>query len=275
MDRNSALYSLSPGMADKVFGRIDEFNRGRTSENGTYVISMATPYRPYYGFWRIFSKKEKPLYIWTLAVTFESAAERAFVLLQNCNVKLEVADNSVFESCYGLSDDIIPFGKYRGKRLAEVYYVDPSYVLWLANKFEVHTRRYDSVVNLAKMFALVHFELTVQKRRIASVSHFIGKVGDRLKDQFLTVLNVRLQVDRYKPDFYVDQNVLAADRDGNRFTFLVKAAGRSLSPEMLSCYSHRIKTHDVLHLLSARIMSQYESHGVHYTRLGYIRMAGG
>lgn len=80
---------------------------------------------------------------------------------------------------------------------------------------------------MAKKFAKVHFELTVQKRHISSVSHYIGEIGEKLKDMFLTVLNVRLQVDTYKADFYVDQNVLAADRDGNRFTFFIKAGGRS------------------------------------------------
>ena len=107
----------------------------------------------------------------------------------------------------------MPFGKYKGKHLAEIYYVDPSYMLWLANKFEPTNPRYERVVELAKRFAVVHFELTVRKPRIASVSHFVGTVGETLKDLQVTVLNVRLQVDTYKPDFFVDQNVLAADRD--------------------------------------------------------------
>ena len=68
-----------------------------------------------------------------LAVTFNDAAERAFQYLQNCNVLLKVKDNTFFEPYYGLSEDIVAFGKYRGKRLAEVYYIDPNYVLWLAH----------------------------------------------------------------------------------------------------------------------------------------------
>ena len=170
MDRNLTLYQLSPERAAKIFDRIDMFNRGRTETNGKYVISMPTPYRPYYGFWRIFLNDNAPLFIRTLAVTFDAAAERAFALLQNCNVLLDVQDNAVFESCYGQSDDIIPFGKYRGKRLAEIFYVDPSYVLWLANKFVVETKRYEPLVLLAKKFAKVHFELTIQKKHISSVS---------------------------------------------------------------------------------------------------------
>ncbi len=174
MDRNLTLYQVSPQLAETVFARIDEFNRGRTVVNGCYAISMSTSYRPYYAFWRIFPHVEMPLFIRTLAVTFDTAAERAFSLLQNCNVKLEVFDNREFESYYGQSEDIVPFGKYRGKRLAEVYYIDPSYVLWLANKFVPNMKRYEPFVALAKKFSRVHFELTVQKRRISSVSHSVG-----------------------------------------------------------------------------------------------------
>lgn len=272
MDRNLTLYQVSPQLAESVFARIDEFNRGRTVVNGCYAISMLTPYRPYYAFWRIFPNVDIPLFIRTLAVTFDTAAERAFSLLQNCNVKLEVFDNREFESYYGQSEDIVPFGKYRGKRLAEVYYIDPSYVLWLANKFVPNMKRYEPFVTVAKEFSRVHFELTVQKRHISSVSHSVGKVGDRLKELFLTVLSVRLQVDTYKPDFYVDQYVLAADRDGNRFTFTVRAEGRSLSPNVLSCHSRKLFAHETIHLASAKVMSHYESRGVCYTRLGYIKL---
>lgn len=83
---------------------------------------------------------------------------------------------------------------------------------------------------------------------------------------------MRKQVDGYKADFYVDQNVLAADRDGNRFVFLVKAAGRSLSPNELSCHSRLVENGETLHVLSAKVMSHYESRGVRYTRLGYVKL---
>lgn len=272
MSNNPVFYQLSPELATKVLTRIDKFNQGRTAQNGQYAISTTTPYRPYYALWRFFPNNPVPLFIRTLAMTFDVASERAFALLQNCNTRVEVLDNTQFEAYYGLTDDLLPFGKYRGKRLAEVYYIDPSYVLWLANKFEVTNKRYEHIVELAKLFSIIHFELTAQKRRISSVSRFIGQEGEIIKEQYLTVLHVRLQVDRYKPDFYVDQQVLAADRDGNRFTFLIKAKGQSLSPKILSCYTRPVSVHEVLHLASAKIMSHYESKGVQYTRLGYVKL---
>lgn len=273
MDSPVILEHLSPEMVEQTLNRIRSFNTGRTTTHGTYVISLATSFRPYYALWRIFPERQAPLFIRTLAVTFDAAVERAIVLLQNCNVSLEYMDNSFFEPFYGQGDDIIPFGKYRGKRMAEIYYIEPSYILWLANKFQPAEQRYERLTELAKLFSVVHFELTVQKRKIASVSQYVGKPGDKLKELFVTVLNVRLQVDGYKLDFYVDQNVLAADRDGNRFTFLVKAAAQSLTPKALSCRSRKITLQETLHILSAKVMSQYEIHGVRYTRLGYVRLA--
>lgn len=272
MDRDLILYQVSQEQASRVFDRIDEFNRGRTDTKGSYAVSMSTAYRPYYGFWRIFPDVVSPLFIRTLAVTLDTAVQRAFDLLQNCNIKLDVFDNRVFAPYYKQSDDRIPFGKYRDKKLAEVYYIDPSYVLWLANKFTPNLKRYEPLVALAKQFARVHFELTIQKHRFSSVSHQVGQVGETLKELFLTVLSVRLQVDTYKPDFYVDQHVLAVDRDGNRFIFMLKAGGKSLSPDVLSCHSRKIILHETLHITSAKVMSHYKKKGVHYTRLGYVRM---
>lgn len=273
MNPNLVFYKLSQEDSTRILQRIEDFNRGRSDLNGTYCISLATEFRPYYILWRIFLDDETPILIRTLAVTFESAVERTCTLLQNCNVMLEVKNSSFFESYYGKNEETIPFGKYQGKRLAEILYIEPSYILWLANKFTSDNPRFERLVAVAKKFAVVHYELTVQKKYISSASKHVGQPGERLKDMYLAVLNVRIQVDGYKPDFYVDQNILAVDRDGNRFTFLVKAAGKSLTPKQLSCHTRVIHPQETLHVLSAKIMSHYESHGIQYTRIGYVKLA--
>lgn len=255
----------------EVARRIADFCKGRSDANGRYVVSLATPYRPYYALWRIFPGVSYPLFVRTLAYTIDDAAERAMSMLANCNVLLEIWESAYFESYYGSDDDIVPIGKYRGKHLSEVYYIDAPYVLWLANRFMPDNKKYWRIVEVARLFAIVHFELTVAKPRIASVSRSVGTVGEKLPNLQLTVLNVRKQVDTYKPDFYVDQNVLAADRDGNRFIFLVKAAARSLTPNQLSCRSRRIEVQQLLHIASAKVLSHFESRGVGYTRIGYIK----
>lgn len=266
------LYRLSPEIADRQSKRIELFNRGRNRDKGRYAISMATAFRPNYSLWRIFPERTSPLFVRILGVTLEAAIDRAFALLQNCNVWLDLTDNSDFGAFYAETDEIIPFGKYKGKHLSEIFYIDPSYVHWLANKFTSDSRKYDRLTEQAKCFSIVHFEFTIHKPRVSSVSQFVRNIGDRLKDLQLTVLNVRLQVDTYKPDFYVDQNILAADRDGNRFTFLIKAAAQSLTPNALSCRSRKVEKHEVLQVKSAKVMSHYESHGIRYTRLGYVKL---
>lgn len=212
------------------------------------------------------------MFIQSLAVTFNDAAERAFQYLQNCNVLLKVKDNTFFEPYYGISEDIVAFGKYRGKRLAEVYYIDPNYVLWLAHKFEARNPRDKKLAMLAKAFATVHYETVIRKHHLPAGSRFIGQLGEKLSDLRLEVLGIRLQLDIYKTTgYYVDQSVLAADADGNRYTFIIKAAASSMSPDMLSCYTKKINVHESLYLKSAKVLSHYENKGIKYTRIGYLK----
>ena len=230
----------------RVTATVATFNFGRTSENGFYAISIATPYRRYYALWRIFTDERPPLFIRTLADTFVMAAGKAMDLLKYCKVTLKWVDNTFFIPYYEQTYDTLTFGKYRGKRIAEVYYIDPNYVLWMANRFEPEKKKLLKLKETAQCFAVVHAEL-------------------RLK-----ILYVKQQVDTYKPDFYIDQRILAADSQGNRYTFTEKAAGRSQTPKALSCFSRQLSPGMEI-TLSARVMGHYESQGVKYTRLGYVK----
>lgn len=266
------LYQVSSEVSEKIFFAIENFNRGRRNDNGHYAIAAATSFRPNYSLWRIFSDTSfPPLFIKTLALNLDDAVMRAMEYIKNCDVSLLVLDNSYFEPYYNLPDDIVSFGKYRGKKLWEIYYIDPAYLYWLANKFEPRSKKNEKLILLAKGFCTVHYEVTVQKRFLASASQFIAEKGTKLADFELTVLSVRLQVDTYKKDFYVDQNVLGADIYGNRFSFVVKAAARSLAPSVLSCYSRTILSKEVLRIHSAKVLSHYQSKGIKYTRLGYVK----
>ncbi len=272
MNNEVNLYNVSDEVARNVLSHLEEFNRGRREDTGFYAVSTATEHRTCYALWRIFPQDvSNPIYIKNLAITFEDAVCRAMECLKNCNVRLQIVDNSYFEPYYSLSDDIMPFGKYRGKRMSEIYCIDPFYVLWLANKFEIRNRKEERIVVLARGFRYVYLETVVAKKQFPAISRYVGKVGEKLKDMHLTVLSIRLQVDSYRKDYFVDQNVLAVDTDGNRFRFMVKAAAASLSPEVLSCYSRKINVKEHLHLSEAKVLSHYENKGVRYTRLGFVR----
>lgn len=54
MDRDVTLYQITSVMAERVFQKIDNFNKGRREDAGFYAISVSTPYRSYYALWRIF-----------------------------------------------------------------------------------------------------------------------------------------------------------------------------------------------------------------------------
>lgn len=94
MDRDVTLYQITNVMAERVFQK--QITSIKAVEDaGYYAISVSTPYRSYYALWRIFPDNiYSPLFIQSLAVTFNDAAERAFQYLQNCNVLLKVKDNT-------------------------------------------------------------------------------------------------------------------------------------------------------------------------------------
>ncbi len=255
----------------RVTASVAAFNSGRTSASGSYAISVATPYRRYYALWRIFADGRPPLFIRTLADTFVAAAGKAMDLLRHCKVSLRWEDNAFFAPYYEQTYDTLTFGKYRGKRIAEVYYVDPDYVLWIANRFEPEKKKLLKLKETAQCFAAVHAELGPPRRPDRRPpGRYVGEKGEKLEGLRLKILHVEQQVDTYKPDFYIDQRVLAADGQGNRFTFTEKAAGRSQTPKALSCFSRSFSPGMEI-TLSARVMGHYESRGVKYTRLGYVK----
>lgn len=183
----------------------------------------------------------------------------------------EVGGQYFFIPYYEQTYDTLTFGKYRGKRIAEVYYIDPNYVLWMANRFEPEKKKLLKLKETAQCFAVVHAELSPPRRpAYRSPSRYVGEKGEKLEALRLKILYVKQQVDTYKPDFYIDQRILAADSQGNRYTFTEKAAGRSQTPKALSCFSRQLSPGMEI-TLSARVMGHYESQGVKYTRLGYVK----
>lgn len=272
---SATFYEQIPAEKMKdIMENVSKFNTKRTAEHGYYAISITTPYRHYYALWRIFEDGKPPLFIRTLSTTFELAVQQAMYLLRYNRVLLTWLDNNYFIPYYGSTADIVTFGKYRNKRMSEIYYIDPLYVLWIANRFEPEKKKFKHTIDIAREFALIHRELTppLHPHR-QSQSEFIGQKGDKLTNLELTILSVKRQVDTYKPDFYIDQRVIAADKDSNRYSFTEKAGGKSLTPNALSCHSRTFIVGESLILKSAKILNHYESYGVKYTRLGYLKYA--
>lgn len=263
---------IQPETIHQLQEQVARFNEDRNVRNGYYAISIATPYRKYYGLWRVFPDNRPPVFIRTLSNQFREAVQKAIDLLRYTKVALTWLDNSFFMPYYGLTYDILSFGKYHGKHLAEVYYVDPNYVLWLANKFNPEKKQLKQLVELAKEFALIHSELTPPKKLYyQSESKYVGEVGQKLEHLTVKVVSSRLQVNTYKPDFYVDQSVTAIDQANCRYSFMVKATTRSQTPNALSCYSLKMTPGKTVVIQSCKVMEHYKARGIRYTRLGYIK----
>ena len=54
MNTPVTLEHLSSEMVEQTLDRIHSFNVGRTNIQGSYTISLATSFRPYYALWRGF-----------------------------------------------------------------------------------------------------------------------------------------------------------------------------------------------------------------------------
>lgn len=274
MVRVTFYEQISVAEMQQIIEEVRAFNAGRQAQSGYYAISVTTAYRHYYALWRVFADGTAPLFIRTLTASFRTSVNQAMYLLRYNHVMLTWLDNSYFVPYYGSTADVVTFGKYRNKRLSEVYYIDPMYVLWLANKFEPEKKKLRQLVEIAKVFALVHPELSPPSQvRYQSQSQYVGQKGDKLEHLRLKVLYVKYQVDTYKPDFYIDQRILAVDANGCRYSFTEKAGGRSQTPKALSCHSRSFMIGQDLVLRSAKVLAHYESHGVKYTRLGYVKYA--
>lgn len=274
MVRVTFYEQISVAEMQQIIEDVRAFNTGRHAQSGYYAISVTTAFRHYYALWRVFADGTAPLFIRTLTASFRTSVDQAMYLLRYNHVMLTWLDNSYFVPYYGSTADVVSFGKYRNKRLSEVYYIDPMYVLWLANKFEPEKKKLRQLVEIARVFALVHPELSPPRQaRYPSPSQYVGQKGDKLENLSLKVLYVKYQVDTYKPDFYIDQRILAVDANGCRYSFTEKAGGRSQTPKALSCHSRSFMMGQNLVLRSAKVLAHYESHGVKYTRLGYVKYA--
>lgn len=274
MVRVTFYEQISVAEMQQIIEDVRAFNMGRHAQSGYYAISVTTAFRHYYALWRVFADGTAPLFIRTLTASFRTSVDQAMYLLRYNHVMLTWLDNSYFVPYYGSTADVVSFGKYRNKRLSEVYYIDPMYVLWLANKFEPEKKKLRQLVEIARVFAQVHPELSPPRQaRYPSPSQYVGQKGDKLENLSLKVLYVKYQVDTYKPDFYIDQRILAVDANGCRYSFTEKAGGRSQTPKALSCHSRSFMVGQNLVLRSAKVLAHYESHGVKYTRLGYVKYA--
>ncbi|MDF9828915.1 hypothetical protein [Parabacteroides sp. PF5-6] len=262
-----------------VQDRLRMFNEGRALDGGIYFVLLPTTKTPYYTLW--FQDKAAIHYPYLLLSDLElhilSSIEKAIRLIQNSFLPLHLT-NSI-QPFVENGDDIIPFGKYRGKHLQDICVIDPRYVAWIADKYEPKVKSEFRFKELAVSYSKVYQDLNTPRKYKTSASRFVGKPGDKIKNLNLQITRVRIEDDSYKTHitggtayFYVDQLLTGMDVQGNFYLFTSKATDRSLMSRTLSPGTHAYRVGEKITIESAKILKHVEFHNTQYTKLGYLKV---
>ncbi len=277
MDSESSNH-LTDEIRQMLAARLSAYNQGRPTEAGSYLIVAPREHSLYYSLWRHYPAAAYHPYVFlnNLELNALGSLESAIRTISNSFLPLEWSDQPVSPPDNG--DDILLFGKYRGYHLWDIYNIDPRYVQWIAEKFVAKTRNEARFLDLAVTYNKVWIDLHTRKSFKVAPNRCVGSVGDKLTHLQLRVLHVRCEDDSYKTrtmdgttHYYVDQLITAVDADNNRFYLIIKAADRSLNSQVVATGSHLYTTGEIIHLDSAKILKQYLSHNIPYTRLGYLK----
>lgn len=163
----------------------------------------------------------------------------------------------------------------------EILSIDPSYLGWLAYKFQSRIPKQERFVLIARIYYSVHLDAQRAKVRRKTVGRFLGKEGDRVENLRLTVVHVRLEDNPYKtcvrggtPFFYVRQVLRLTDTAGNRVSITFNARTASRYSCTLPATEHAYSPGDVIEIISARVARTYMAGNIPCTRLNYVKLKG-
>lgn len=281
MDNESSDH-ITDEIRQLIANKLSAYNQGRLLDAGSYIVVAPRENSLYYSLWRhdTVAVHHPYIYLTNLQLNALGSVESAIKIIANSFLPLEVRPTIELPPDHG--DDILLFGKYRGYHLWEIYHIDPRYVQWIAEKFETQNRNEQRFKELAVTYNKVYLDLQTRKNYKQSASRFVCSVGAKLTNLHLKILHVRFEDDNYKTRtvdgtvyYYVDQLLNAVDEEGNRFFLIIKAADRSFNSQVVATVSHIYTPGDVIHLESAKVMKQYISRNIQYTKLGYLRFRKG
>ncbi len=270
---------LPPELNKLIQEKLELFNLRRISDQGRYCIVFPSDKTLYYTLWF-----NDPLvvyypyiYLSTLELNALSSINKAMRVVSNSFLPLHITES--IDPLLHNGDDIIHFGKYRGRHLQDIYAIDPHYINWIAHKYEPRVKSEQRFKELAVSYNRVYLDLQIRRKYKQTSSHFIGAPGDKLTDLDLTITNVRIEDDSYKTrlvngveNFYVDQLITAIGAAGNLYLFTIKAIGRSLNSRTLSPGTHSYQKEEKILITSAKVIKHIESHNTKYTKLGYLKI---
>lgn len=267
-----------------LYGKLNEYNRGRASfkEAGVYLVALPRPGKPNYSLWLYSPLLEKQyiLYIHDLSPDINESLRMAstmFYYSRRCLILVDYNEKRMQSN----GDDLIFFGKYRGHFLHEILKVDPAYLSWIAYKFTPKIPKQERFVKIAQAYHSVHLDVMMRKsKERRTSSRYLGESGEKLTDLRLKVIRVRLEDDPYKtrvngntPQFFVKQVLTLTDASGNLVVMSVPSKNPSAVSCTLSGIEHEYRLGDIIYVASARVSRQYESYGSKYTRISHVKLA--
>ena len=267
-----------------LYGKLNEYNRGRASfkEAGVYLVALPRPGKPNYSLWLYSPLLEKQyiLDIHDLSPDINESLRMAstmFYYSRRCLILVDYNEKRMQSN----GDDLIFFGKYRGHFLHEILKVDPAYLSWIAYKFTPKIPKQERFVKIAQAYHSVHLDVMMRKsKERRTSSRYLGESGEKLTDLRLKVIRVRLEDDPYKtrvngntPQFFVKQVLTLTDASGNLVVMSVPSKNPSAVSCTLSGIEHEYRLGDIIYVASARVSRQYESYSSKYTRISHVKLA--
>ena len=275
---------LNAAEQQQIYEQLLRYNEGRESYkvSGAYLIVLPHTGKSCYSLWFYSPLVERAtiLYLYDLTESIEESLRKVSALFFKSPRKVFLVEyNEKRMATKG--DDLIGFGKYRGHYLHEIFRIDPSYLIWIANKYTPKIPKQERFVHIAQAYVSVFLDLAKQKKnQEKTTSRYLGKKGETLKDIHFQITHIRLQDDPYKTRvngttayFYVTQVLYLRDREGNRAIAPIAAQYPSMESGHLSSMERTFRIGEIIHIASARISQTFLYKGTKYTRLNYVRLS--
>ena len=265
-----------------LYGKLNAYNRNKASfkEVGCYLVVLPREGNPNYSLWFYTPLLERRaiLYVEELQPGIVSSLRLVTSMFWYIDRPVLITEYNDKRMTHN-GDDLVPFGKYQGHFLYEILKIDPSYVNWIAFKFIARIPKQERFVKMAQAYNTVHMDKMAGKvRQAPPTSQYLGKTGDKIGELTLKITKVRLEDDPYKtrldgisPRFFIRQRITATDAGGNQVSITLASSTPSLHSGQLPALEYAYQAGEVLHIASARIAGTYESYGIRYTRLSYIK----
>lgn len=277
---NPRLPGIPPDQTESLYAQLQAYNRGRASfkEVGAYLVVLPRPDHPNYTLWIYVPLPDRQVayHVCELCQQALEALRRASSLCLYSKRPMYIVDyNAKRMVCHG--DDLIFFGKYRGHYLHEILSIDPSYLNWIACKFEARQPKQKRFTEIARIYSSVYEDIQLRRQAQRKQSRFLGKEGETVSRLHLTVTSIRVEDNPYRtkvidctPRYYVRQLVRLKDADGNLVSIKVNARTASLESGQVPAAEHAFRAGEHVYVGKARVTSNFRANGLCCTGLGYL-----